>query len=145
MVAASSAGHSGAASATWEHVHRHFGLRGRSAVLSPNAAMYVSTFSGELHVDFDLTAAWRHHVSMPPSVDSASLRGSPRSQEVHASFSETESSDCAKSHTGGFWGAVGPLTAARRTVPPGAPAPPQRIIPVKSDSRCTLRLATLDE
>ena len=37
----------------------------------------------------------------------ASLRRSQRSQEVHASFSE--SSDCAKSHTGGFWGAVHPL------------------------------------
>ena len=32
MVAASSAGHSGAASATWEHVHRHFAV---AALLSP--------------------------------------------------------------------------------------------------------------
>ena len=37
----------------------------------------------------------------------ASLRRLQRSQEVHASFSE--SSDCAKSHSGGFWGAVHPL------------------------------------
>ena len=42
-------------------------LRGRSAVLSPNAAMYLFGQTIELHVDFDLTAAWRHHVSMPPS------------------------------------------------------------------------------
>ena len=32
VVAASSAGHSGAASATWEHVHRHFAV---AALLSP--------------------------------------------------------------------------------------------------------------
>ena len=40
----------------------------------------------------------------------ASLRRSQRSQEVHASFSE--SSDCAKSHTGGFWGAAHPLVVS---------------------------------
>ena len=60
MVAASSAGHSGAASATWEHVHRHFAV---AALLSPETPLRTI----EMHVDFDLTAAWRHHVSMPPS------------------------------------------------------------------------------
>ena len=49
-------------------------------------------------------------------------------QKGTASYSE--SSFCAKSHSGGFWGAVGPLTAARRTVPrsvgaSGGPAPAQ--------------------
>ena len=67
VVAASSAGHSGATSATWEHVHRHFAV---AALLSPETPL--RTFSGnrqtiELYVDSDLTAAWRHHVSMPPS------------------------------------------------------------------------------
>ena len=42
-------------------------LRGRSAVVAQNAAMYLFGQTIELHVDFDLTAAWRHHVSMPPS------------------------------------------------------------------------------
>ncbi len=32
-----------------------------------NAAMYLFGQTIELHVDFDLTAAWRHHVSMLPS------------------------------------------------------------------------------
>ena len=49
---------------------------------------------------------WRHHVSMPPSIG-ASLRRPQRSPQGYASFSE--SSNCAKSHTGGFWGAVHPL------------------------------------
>ena len=40
----------------------------------------------------------------------ASLRRPQRSERYIASFSE--SSFCAKSHTGGFWGAVGPLALA---------------------------------
>ena len=47
-------------------------LRGRSAVLSPNAAMYLFGQTIELHIDFDLTGAWRHHVSMRPSSRSQS-------------------------------------------------------------------------
>ena len=62
MVAASSAGHSGAASATWEHVHRHFAVA--ALFVARNAAMYLFGQTIELHVDFDSTAAWRHHVPM---------------------------------------------------------------------------------
>ena len=47
-------------------------LRGRSAVLSPNAAMYLFGQTIEPHIDFDLTGAWRHHVSMRPSSRSQS-------------------------------------------------------------------------
>ena len=65
MVAASSAGHSGAASATWEHVHRHFAVA--ALFVARNAAMYLCGKTIELHVDFDATGAWRHHVSMRPS------------------------------------------------------------------------------
>jgi len=70
VVAASSAGHSGAASATWEHVHRHFAVA--ALFVARNAAMYLFGQTIELHVDFDLTAAWRHHVSMLPSSRSQS-------------------------------------------------------------------------
>ena len=58
----------------------------------------------------------------------ASLRRPQRSERYIASFSE--SSDCAKSHTGGFWGAVGPLPqptatfAAPPVAPPAAAAAP---------------------
>ena len=75
-------------------------LRGRSAVLSPNAAMYLFGQTIELYVDFDLTAAWRHHVSMPPSSRSQSA-ATTALRKVHCQLSE--SSDGAKSHTGGFW------------------------------------------
>ena len=47
-------------------------LRGRSAVLSPNAADPSGGPKIDSHVDFDSTAAWRHHVSMPPSSRSQS-------------------------------------------------------------------------
>ena len=70
MVAASSAGHSGAASATWEHVHRHFAVA--ALFVARNAAMYLFGQTIELHVDFDATGAWRHHVSMRPSSRSQS-------------------------------------------------------------------------
>ena len=46
--------------------------RGRSAVCRPSAAMYLFGRTIELHVDFDSTAAWRHHVSMRPSSRSQS-------------------------------------------------------------------------
>ena len=68
MVAASSAGHSGATSATWDHVHRHFAV---AALLSPttvNAAYPSGGPKIDSHVDFDLTAAWRHHVRVCVSV-----------------------------------------------------------------------------
>ena len=70
MVAASSAGHSGAASATWEHVHRHFAAA--ALFVAQNAADPSGGPKIDSHVDFDSTAAWRHHVSMPPSSRSQS-------------------------------------------------------------------------
>ena len=70
MVAASSAGHSGAASATWEHVHRHFAVA--ALFVARNAACTSGGPKIDSHVDFDSTAAWRHHVSMPPSSRSQS-------------------------------------------------------------------------
>ena len=70
MVAASSAGHSGAASATWEHVHRHFAVA--ALFVARNAACTSGGPKIDSHVDFDLTAAWRHHVSMLPSSRSQS-------------------------------------------------------------------------
>ena len=65
MVAASSAGHSGAASATWEHVHRHFAVA--ALFVAQNAADPSGGPKIDSHVDFDATGAWRHHVSMRPS------------------------------------------------------------------------------
>ena len=41
-------------------------LRGRSAVVARNAACTSGEPKIDSHVDFDLTAAWRHHVSMLP-------------------------------------------------------------------------------
>ena len=70
MVAASSAGHSGAAAATWEHVHRHFAVA--ALLVARNAAYPSGGPKIASHVDFDSTAAWRHHVSMPPSSRSQS-------------------------------------------------------------------------
>ena len=70
MVVVSSAGHSGAASATWEHVHRHFAVA--ALFVARNAACTSGGPKIDSHVDFDLTAAWRHHVSMLPSSRSQS-------------------------------------------------------------------------
>ena len=70
VVAASSAGHSGAASATWEHVHRHFAVA--ALFVARNAAYPSGGPKIASHVDFDSTAAWRHHVSMLPSSRSQS-------------------------------------------------------------------------
>ena len=70
VVAASSAGHSGAASAPWEHVHRHFAVA--ALLVARNAAYPSGGPKIDSHVDFDSTAAWRHHVSMPPSSRSQS-------------------------------------------------------------------------
>ena len=47
-------------------------LRGRSAVVAQNAAYPSGGPKIDSHVDFDSTAAWRHHVSMPPSSRSQS-------------------------------------------------------------------------
>ena len=47
-------------------------LRGRSAVCRPNAADPSGGPKIDSHVDFDSTAAWRHHVSMLPSSRSQS-------------------------------------------------------------------------
>ena len=47
-------------------------LRGRSAICRPNAAYPSGGPKIDSHVDFDSTAAWRHHVSMPPSSRSQS-------------------------------------------------------------------------
>ena len=47
-------------------------LRGRSAVVARNAACTSGGPKIDSHVDFDSTAAWRHHVSMPPSSRSQS-------------------------------------------------------------------------
>ena len=55
MVAASSAGYSGATSATWEHVHRHFAVA--ALFVARNAATYLFGQTIVLYVDFDLTAA----------------------------------------------------------------------------------------
>ena len=52
MVAASSAGHSGAASAPWEHVHRHFAVA--ALFVAQNAAMYLFGQTIELHVDSEM-------------------------------------------------------------------------------------------
>ena len=62
MVVVSSAGHSGAASAPWEHVHRHFAVA--ALLVARNAAYPSGGPKIDSHVDFDLTAAWRHHVSV---------------------------------------------------------------------------------
>ena len=70
MVAASSAGHSGAASATWEHVHRHFAVA--ALFVAQNAAYPSGGPKIDSHVDFDLRGACRHHVSMRPSSRSQS-------------------------------------------------------------------------
>ena len=51
MVAASSAGHSGAASATWEHVHRHFAVA--ALFVAQNAAYPSGGPKIDSHVDFD--------------------------------------------------------------------------------------------
>ena len=56
---------------------------------------------------------------MPPSSWSQSAATTARSERYIASFSE--SSFCAKSHTGGFWGAVGLPVSGRgeaRVAPP---------------------------
>ena len=65
MVMVSSTGHSGAASATWEHVHRHFAVA--ALFVARNAAYPSGGPKIASHVDFDSTGAWRHHVSMRPS------------------------------------------------------------------------------
>ena len=53
VVAASSAGHSGAASAPWEHVHRHFAV---AALLSPKTPRYVPHGQTiELHVGMSIS------------------------------------------------------------------------------------------
>ena len=93
MVAASSAGHSGAASATWEHVHRHFAV---AALLSPETPL--RTFFGqtiELHVDFRLDGG----------MEASRLHAAVKSQPVCGDHS----AQSAKSHTGGFWYAPHPL------------------------------------
>ena len=109
MVAASSAGHSGAASATWEHVHRHFAVA--ALFVAQNAAYPSGGPKIDSHVDFDSTAAWRHHVSMPPSSRSQSA-ATTALRKVHGELFRVK--HCAKSHTGGFWGAVGPLAVPWR-------------------------------
>ena len=112
VVAASSAGHSGAASATWEHVHRHFAV---AALLSPETPL--CTFSGKpssCYVDFDLTAAWRHHVSYAP-VKSEPVCGDHSAQKgtwrAIQSQAFARNPFCAKSHT---WilGRCGPPSTA---------------------------------
>ena len=52
MVVVSSAGHSGAASATWEHVHRHFAVA--ALLVARNAAYPSGGPKIDSHVDFDL-------------------------------------------------------------------------------------------
>ena len=47
-------------------------LRGRSAAVARNAAVYLFRQTIELYVDFYLTGAWRHHISMRPSSRSQS-------------------------------------------------------------------------
>ena len=81
-------------------------LRGHSAVLSPNAAMYLFGQTIELHNDFDFTGAWRHHVSMRPLSRSQSAATTAL---AGGTLELSESRNGAKSHTGGFWGAVHPL------------------------------------
>ena len=86
-------------------------LRGRSAVVARNAACTSGGPKIDSHVDFDSTA--HGGITSPCRRQvGASLRRPQRSPQGYASFSE--SSDCAKSHTGGFWGAVHPLLTSCR-------------------------------
>ena len=93
---------------TWEHVHRHFTVA--ALFVAQNAADPSGGPKIDSHVDFDATGAWRHHVSMRPSSRSQSAATTALTAGIGELFSE--SSDCAKSHSGGFWGAVGPLALA---------------------------------
>ena len=139
VVAASSAGHSGAAS-------RQHGsmcpppLRGRSAVVAQNAA-YPSG-GGQRSPRMSILTRRRHGGITSPCARQvgASLRRPQRSPQGSASFSE--SSDCAKSHTRGLVrtappsGGVLALTCRRRACvcppspprlhshPPAPPRPP---------------------
>ena len=81
-------------------------LRGRSAVLSPNAA---DPSGGPKMTRMSISTRRAHGGITSPCARQvgASLRRPQRSPQGSASFSE--SSDCAKSHSGGFWGAVHPL------------------------------------
>ena len=84
-------------------------LRGRSAVLSPNAADPSGGPKIDSHVDFDSTAAWRHHVSMLPSSRSQSAA----TTALAGGTLELFRVKMARNHSGGFWGAVGPLRLYR--------------------------------
>ena len=77
-------------------------LRGRSAVLSPNAACTSGGPKIDSHVDVDLTAAWRHHVSMPPSSRSQSAAITA----LAGGTCELFRASLARNPTVGFWGAV---------------------------------------
>ena len=105
-------------------------LRGRSAVVAPNAAMYLFGQTIELHVDFDQVGA--------------SLRRPQRSERYIASFSESRS-DCAKSHTSlvGIFGALcGPPNAGScaSALRPDADPPAVRTV---SGHKATTKLTQL--
>ena len=82
-------------------------LRGRSAVLSPNAA---DPSGGPKMTRMSISTRRAHGGITSPCARQvgASLRRPQRSERYMASYSE--SSFRAKSHTGGFWGAAHPLT-----------------------------------
>ena len=73
-------------------------LRGRSAVVAQNAACTSGGPKIDSHVDFDATAAWRHHVSMRPSSRSQSAAITA----LAACELFRVKRDCAKSHKDGF-------------------------------------------
>ena len=61
-------------------------LRGRSAAVARNAAVYLFRQTIELYVDFYLTGAWRHHISMRPSSRSQSA-ATTALRKVHGELS----------------------------------------------------------
>ena len=99
VVAASSAGHSGAASALWEHVHRHFAVAALFCRQTPRC-----TFSGKPLCRFRLTGAWRHHVSMLARQVGASLRRPQRSERYMRAFqSQAIARNPTVVHFGALW------------------------------------------
>ena len=71
MVAASSTGHSGAASAPWEHVLRHFAVA--ALFVARNAACTSGGPKIDSHVDFDATTTATLILRADPSYPTVAL------------------------------------------------------------------------
>ena len=87
MVAASSAGHSGAASATWEHVHRHFAVAALFVARTPHIPL-----AGQRSTRMSISTRRAHGGITSPCARQvgASLRRPQRSPQGSASFSESK-------------------------------------------------------